>query len=119
MSHDKLRDEAARLAALARYDVLDTAAEGAFDKITELVRTVLDVPMSAVSLIDTDRQWFKSHPGIDATQTPREIAFCDHAIRDRVPFVVSDASQDERFRENPLVTGSPDIASYLGVPLET
>lgn len=119
MSHEKLSDEPARLAALARYDILDTAAEGPFDRITALVRTVLDVPMSAVSLVDADRQWFKSHPGIDASQTPREIAFCDHTIRERGPMIVSDASRDDRFRDNPLVRGAPCIASYAGVPLET
>lgn len=119
MSHDKLTDEPGRLAALARYDVLDTAGEGAFDKITDLVRAVLGVPMSAVSLIDVDRQWFKSHPGIAVSETPRAVAFCDHAIRERAPTVVADASQDERFRANPLVTGNPNIASYAGVPLET
>jgi diguanylate cyclase (GGDEF)-like protein len=119
MTTDKLTDEAGRRAALARYDVLDTAGEGAFDKITDLVRTVLGVPMSAVSLIDADRQWFKSHPGIAATETPRSIAFCDHTIRRRDPMVVPDASRDSRFQENPFVIGDPNVASYAGVPLET
>jgi diguanylate cyclase (GGDEF)-like protein len=117
--HDPLTDETGRLAALARYDILDTAAEGAFDRITELVRTVLGVPMSAVSLIDGHRQWLKSHPGIAVSETPREIAFCDHAIRGRGALVVADATLDDRFRENPLVTGDPAIAAYAGVPLET
>ncbi len=119
MLHDKLIDEPGRLAALTRYDILDTAEECAFDRITELVRTVLGVPMSAVSLIDTDRQWFKSHAGIDVRETPREIAFCDHAIRAREPMIVADALHDDRFSHNPLVTGDPKIASYAGVPLET
>lgn len=119
MSINKLSDETGRQAALARYDVLDTPAEGAFDKITDLVRSVLGVPMSAVSLIDSDRQWFKSHPGIDATETPRSIAFCDHTIRGREAMIVSDASCDERFQANPFVTGDPHVASYAGVPLET
>lgn len=119
MTTDNLTDEAGRRAALARYDVLDTAGEGAFDKITDLVRTVLGVPMSAVSLIDANRQWFKSHPGIAATETPRSIAFCDHTIRRRDPMVVPDASRDSRFQENPFVIGDPNVASYAGVPLET
>lgn len=119
MSIDKLTDETGRLAALSRYDVLDTPAEGAFDKITDLVRNVLGVPMSAISLIDESRQWFKSHPGINAPETPRSIAFCDHAIRSREAMVVPDAAIDTRFRENPLVIGDPNIASYAGVPLET
>jgi len=115
----KLADEPARVAALKRYDVLDTPAEAAFDKITNLVRAVLGVPMSAVSLIDTDRQWLKSHPGIEGSETGRDVAFCDHTIRAREPLVVNDASSDARFRDNPLVTGDPNIASYAGVPLET
>ncbi|MCW1430046.1 sensor domain-containing diguanylate cyclase [Novosphingobium sp. JCM 18896] len=119
MSDDKLNDETGRIAALARYDILDSPADGAFDRITELVRAVLGVPICAVSLVDTDRQWFKSHPGVDASETPREIAFCDHTIRGRDPMIVCDAAQDSRFRENPLVTGELGIASYAGVPLET
>lgn len=119
MSDGKLTDEPARVAALRRYEVLDTPSEGAFDKITNLVRAVLGVPMSAVSLIDTDRQWLKSHPGIDGSETGRDVAFCDYTIRGREPMVVADASMDARFRDNPLVTGDPNIASYAGVPLET
>lgn len=119
MGRDKLNDEPARLAALDRYDILDSPAEGAFDTITQLVRTVLDVPMSAVSLIDSDRQWFKSHPGIEASETPREQAFCHHTIRGMDPMIVPDAQRDSRFRDNPLVTGDLFIASYAGVPLRT
>ncbi len=119
MSDGKLTDEPARVAALRRYEVLDTPSEGAFDKITNLVRAVLGVPMSAVSLIDTDRQWLKSHPGIDGSETGRDVAFCDYTIRGREPMVVVDASMDARFRDNPLVRGDPNIASYAGVPLET
>ncbi|MEJ7926034.1 sensor domain-containing diguanylate cyclase [Sphingobium sp. AN641] len=118
-SHDKLSDEPGRLAALERYDILDTPAEGAFDKITQLVRAVLNVPMSAVSLIDADRQWFKSHPGLEISQTPRDVAFCDHTIRDSGPMIVPDATQDPRFCDNMLVTGDPGVASYAGVPLRT
>jgi diguanylate cyclase (GGDEF)-like protein len=115
----KLLDETARMAALRRCDVLDTPAEAPFDKITNLVRAVLGVPISAVSLIDNDRQWFKSHPGLDVSETDRQVAFCDHTIRGREPMIVVDASIDMRFRDNPLVTGDPNIGSYAGVPLET
>jgi diguanylate cyclase (GGDEF)-like protein len=75
--------------------------------------------MSAVSLIDASRQWLKSHPGIAVSETPRSVAFCDHAIRGRDPMIVTNAASDVRFRENPLVIGDPNIASYAGVPLET
>ena len=109
--------EVDRLAALDRYDILDSPAEASFDRITALVRTVLEVPMAAVSLIDRDRQWFKSHPGIEAAETAREIAFCDHTVERGGPFVVPNAVADARFRDNPLVTGSPFIGSYAGVPL--
>lgn len=119
MSDPKLTDETARLAALHRYDILDTPPEPMFDKITDLVRAVLGVPMSAVSLIDAERQWLKSHQGIDASETSRDVAFCDYTIRDRQPLVVNDASRDARFCDNPLVTGNPNILSYAGMPLET
>jgi diguanylate cyclase (GGDEF)-like protein len=114
-----LTDEVARQAALGRYEVLDSPAEPAFDKITQLVRAILDVPISAVSLIDADRQWFKSIVGLDAKETPRDIAFCDHTIRQNLPMVVADAAQDARFNANPLVTADPHIRSYAGIPLTT
>ncbi|HUD94988.1 sensor domain-containing diguanylate cyclase [Sphingobium sp.] len=116
---EKLADEAGRIAALQRYDILDTPAEGAFDKITALVRTLIGVPISAVSLIDTDRQWFKSLNGLDATETERSVAFCDHSIRQSEPLIITDAQSDLRFRDNPFVTGDPGIRSYAGVPLRT
>lgn len=115
----KLHDEAARLAALQRYQVLDTPKEEPFDRITGLIKTVLNVPMCAVSLIDTDRQWFKSCVGLDVRQTARDISFCTHTIQKREPMNIPDALLDERFRENPLVTGAPFIRSYLGVPLSS
>ncbi|MGV8988819.1 MAG: diguanylate cyclase [Cypionkella sp.] len=115
----KLNDEEGRLAAVRRYDVLDTAPEEPFDKLTELVRTVLGVPISAVTLIDAERQWFKSIAGLAACETSREISFCSHAIKHRKPMMVPDATLDVRFANNPLVTGSPLVRSYLGIPLET
>lgn len=119
MPNNTLVDEQGRLAALARYDILDTPSEGAFDTITNLVRTALGVPMAAVSFIASDRQWFKSHPGIDMEETAREFAFCDHTIRDITPMIVSDTAADSRFSDNPLVTGDPQISAYAGVPLRT
>ncbi|OHC94431.1 MAG: diguanylate cyclase [Sphingomonadales bacterium RIFCSPLOWO2_12_FULL_63_15] len=112
-------DEPARIAALRRYGILDTPAEGAFDKVTDLVRTLFDVPISAVSLIDTERQWFKSITGLDISETARSMAFCDHAIRQDEPLVITDAQADPRFCDNPLVTGEPGIRSYAGVQLRT
>ena len=115
----KLQDEAARLAALHRYEVLDTPTEAAFERVTGLVKTVLNVPICAVSLIDRDRQWFKSCVGLSVRETGRDVAFCSHTIMKRDPLYVPDARLDPRFAENPLVTGEPHIRSYLGIPLST
>ena len=109
--------EAARLAALESYEVLDTKSERAFDDLTALIASVCQTPIALVSLLDTERQWFKSRHGLDALETPREYAFCDHAIRAPGIMVVHDAQADERFRENPLVTGAPNIRFYAGSPL--
>jgi diguanylate cyclase (GGDEF)-like protein len=119
MSDEKLTDEQGRLAALQRYNVLDTMPEPSFDRITQLVQSVLNVPISAVSLIDKDRQWFKSKQGLDADQTGRDISFCTHTIGDRQPMNIGDALTDVRFAGNPLVLGPPHIRSYLGAPLST
>ncbi|WP_022681432.1 sensor domain-containing diguanylate cyclase [Sphingobium bisphenolivorans] len=119
MADEKLTDEAGRLAALKRYEVLDTPSEASFDRITDLVRSILGVPISVVSLIDQDRQWFKAKSGLAVSETPREIAFCNHTIRHRAPMLVPDAQEDERFSDSPLVTGDPNIRSYAGIPLET
>lgn len=115
----KLIDEAGRMAALRRYDILDTPAEPAFDRIAALVRSILNVPMAAISLIDDDRQWFKALDGLDRKETSRDIAFCDHTIRERTPMIIPDATSDARFSANPLVTGDPHIRSYAGIPLTT
>jgi diguanylate cyclase (GGDEF)-like protein len=114
---DRLSDEFGRLSALRRYDLLDTAPEKPFDRITALVRAVFDVPMAAVSLVDRDRQWFKSRDGIDLTETTREISFCSHMIATRSPMIVVDARLDPRFAANPLVVDRPNIVSYIGAPL--
>jgi diguanylate cyclase (GGDEF)-like protein len=115
----KLEDEYARLAALQRYEVLDTPQAEPFDKITSLVRTILNVAICAVSLVDRNRQWFKSSVGLDVKETPRDDSFCTHAIRTRAPMMVEDALLDSRFVSSAIVTGKPFIRSYLGVPLET
>jgi diguanylate cyclase (GGDEF)-like protein len=120
MYHDPaLTDEPARLAALQRLAVLDTEPEEPFDNVVDLVRSVLGVPIAAVSLIDEDRQWFKARSGVDAEETPRDISFCTHAIMQPDPLIIEDATKDARFRANPLVTGDPGIRSYAGIPLRT
>ncbi|MBI4207695.1 MAG: GGDEF and EAL domain-containing protein [Betaproteobacteria bacterium] len=113
-------DENERLAELAAIDVLDTAAEEAFDSLTRLAAYICGTPISLVTLVDAKRQWFKARIGLNATETPRDISFCGHAIADpdRL-FIVTDASKDERFRDNPLVTGDPNIRFYAGMPLKT
>jgi GAF domain-containing protein len=109
-------DEPRRLIALKRYDLLDTPPEEAFDRITRLAAGVLGMP---ISLIDESRQWFKSRHGLDAPWTRREVAFCSHTILDTEPLVVRDATADDRFATNPLVTGDPNIRFYAGAPLVT
>lgn len=118
-SDAKLIDEPARLAALSRYEVMDTPGEAPFDRITGLVQTIFQIPIAIVSLIDAERQWFKSCVGLGATQTSREVSFCTHTIQGRQPMFVPDTLLDPRFAENILVTGEPYIRSYLGVPLST
>lgn len=118
--HDVLlHDEEARIAALRRLDVLDTPVEEPFEKIVNLVRTVLNVPIATVSLVDRDRQWFKAQRGFGHKETPRDVSFCTHTIQQREPLVVEDAILDPRFATSPLVNGPPQIRSYAGIPLRT
>jgi hypothetical protein len=112
-------DEEGRLAALRRLEVLDTPSEAAFDRIAGLAADVLRMPIALVTLVDRDRQWFKARRGLDAAETPREIAFCAHTILQDGVCLVPDAAEDERFRANPLVTGGPRIRFYAGAPLTT
>ncbi|MCC2973841.1 bifunctional diguanylate cyclase/phosphodiesterase [Massilia sp. IC2-476] len=110
-------DEAQRLAALHATRLLGSAPEETFDRITRTAARLLGVPIALVSLIDKDRQWFKSRTGLDACETPRDVSFCGHAILADEPMVVPDAAQDARFVDNPLVTGSPHLRFYAGVQL--
>lgn len=111
------QDEEARLEAVHRLGLLDTAAEERFDRHTRIAAAALDAPIALVTLVDRDRQWFKSHQGFDFSETPRDIGFCSHAILEDAPLVVPDALQDDRFAENPAVVGDPRVRFYAGIPL--
>ena len=114
----KPANEVERLAALRRTGLLDTPSEDRFDEIVRLASEIAETPMALVSLVDEGRQWFKARCGLDATETPREFAFCAHAILEPGQvFRVPDTLQDVRFADNPLVTGAPHLRSYYGDPL--
>ncbi|EOR93712.1 multi-sensor hybrid histidine kinase [Arcticibacter svalbardensis MN12-7] len=110
-------NEQERLNALQNYEILDSLSEEEFDRVTELASIICDVPVSLISLIDKHRQWFKSKVGLNITETPRDLAFCQYAIMDVGIFEIEDATKDQRFMENELVTGFPNIRFYAGQPL--
>ncbi|TVZ54880.1 GAF sensor signal transduction histidine kinase [Lutibacter sp. Hel_I_33_5] len=113
-------NEDARLESLFSYDVLDTLPEEEYDAITKIASEICDTPIALISLVDPERQWFKSHHGLDSNQTSRDVAFCAHAINqpDEL-FIIPDASKDERFFDNPITKGDPNVIFYAGAPLNT
>ncbi len=109
--------EAARLTALLEYDVLDTPREAVFDDLVRLAAHIMRTPVSLVSLVDADRQWFKARCGVEEQETPRKVSFCGHVVADGAPLVVPDALADPRFSDNPLVLAEPPVRFYAGMPL--
>lgn len=112
-------DETMRLMSLHSLRILDTQPEERFDRVTRMAQRMFDVEMCLVSLVDSQRQWFKSKQGIDACETPRAVSFCGHAILDEQILLVTDARTDPRFADNPLVTGEPKIRFYAGCPIHS
>lgn len=108
-----------RLEALRQYDVMDSAAEQTFDNIVELASAICETPIALVTLLDERRQWFKARRGMKASETARDISFCTHTIERQETMVVEDTWKDERFANNPLVLGDPNIRFYAGAPLRT
>jgi signal transduction histidine kinase len=115
----KPENEADRLAALNSLGILDTLPEERYDRITRLAKNLFRVPIALLSLVDTERQWFKSAQGLNASETSRDISFCGHAILDDEPFIIPNATEDDRFADNPLVLNDPSIRFYAGHPVKT
>lgn len=112
-------NEANRIEALRQYHLLDTAPEPLYEDVVKVASALFGTPIAAISLVDMDRQWFKAITGLPVRETPRDVAFCAHTILAPETLLVQDATKDERFAQNPLVTGAPDIRFYLGAPLTT
>ena len=113
----KQEEEEKRLKALAEYRILGTKPESCYDDITKIAASTCDVPISLMTLVDRNKQWFKSKVGLEIQETPRDWSFCTHAIKENSPLIIKDAFQDERFINNPLVTNDPKIRFYAGFPL--
>ena len=111
------KGEETRLKTLRSLNILDTSPEERFDRLTRMAKRMFSVPIALVSLVDENRQWFKSCLGLDASETSRDISFCGHAILGDDVFIISDASRDDRFADNPLVIDEPNIRFYAGCPL--
>ena len=111
-------NESDRLAALHEYRILGTKPEQSYDDITTIASETCQTPIALLSLVDADRQWFKSRVGLDVEETPRDWSFCAHAILSSEPLIVPDAHCDQRFKDNPLVAGDPGIRLYAGFPLQ-
>lgn len=117
---EKYIKEAERLTELKSYNILDTLPDQDYDGLTKIAAQICEVPIALISLVDDNRQWFKSSYGLDATETPRDVSFCGHAINDKNnTLIVEDARKDERFFDNPLVIGGPEVIFYTGVPLKS
>ncbi len=119
MKTPTVQDERRRLNVLWQYEVLDTVPEELFDDLTELAARICEAPIALISLVDENRQWFKSKIGTDLKETSRDISFCAHAIQQTGLFIIPDASKDPRFEKSPLVTSDPKIRFYAGAPLVT
>jgi GAF domain-containing protein len=116
---EKPPDEDERLAALRALELLDTPQEERFDRITRTATRLFKVPISLVTLVDEDRQWFKSCFGTEIRETSRDVSFCGHTILRPAPFIIVDASLDLRFADNPMVTGPPYVRFYAGIPIHS
>lgn len=113
------KNEVKRIEILWKYDVLDTPPEKLFDELTSLAAYICEAPVALISLVDENRQWFKSKVGISLKETSRDISMCAHAILQKNLMIVPDATQDERFKDNPFVVSDPKIRFYAGAPLIT
>ncbi|HEX5538162.1 MAG TPA: GAF domain-containing protein, partial [Methylophilaceae bacterium] len=109
--------ESERLRVVASYEALDTPPEDDFDHLTRLAADIFNVPIATITIVDKDRQWFKSSVGLQVTETERCISFCTHTIQHATPFIINNALEDSRFQDNPLVLGPPNIRFYAGIPL--
>ena len=112
-------NEEERLKALHEIEIMDTEADEAFDDLTRLAGYICETPIALITFIDSERQWFKSPSDFPVSETPRDISFCAHAILQSDPFIIPDALDDERFKNNPFVTSEPNIRFYAGAPLTT